>query len=315
MNNRRYSSEPTFVVSSVRSGSTLFRLMLNSHPGITNPGECDYLFYSPGSIKDLPKIDGYIKWLSSNRVFLSSKLLIDDSLDYDELIKSFVQQMSQPGNILTVNIHRDFECIPNYFPKARYIHLLRDPRDVARSALGMGWAGNVYYAVDIWRRAEESWDRLKSDLLPYQYLELKYEDLLSDPKGSLSIICCFLGVEYSESMLKYSEITSYDSPNVDLCYQWKSKYTKNMLQLVEGKISSLLLNRGYTLSGYTEYQPGIWTEKWLWIENKSKRIHYVIKKYGLYLYLEGLFIKKLGITSRRAKHDKKINEIITNKLK
>ena len=37
-------SDPVFVYGGLRSGTTVFRLMLNAHPELSNPGEVDHLF-------------------------------------------------------------------------------------------------------------------------------------------------------------------------------------------------------------------------------------------------------------------------------
>ena len=50
------------------------------------------------------------------------------------------------------------------WPDARFIHLVRDPRDVARSVIPMGWAGNTWVGVERWMEAERLWDRVRSSL-------------------------------------------------------------------------------------------------------------------------------------------------------
>ena len=57
-------------------------------------------------------------------------------------------------------VHRHFERLRFLWPDARYIHLVRDPRDVARSVVQKGWAGNIYQASEFWIQAENCWDSL-----------------------------------------------------------------------------------------------------------------------------------------------------------
>ena len=134
-----------FVCGALRSGSSLTHLMLDSHPQIKNPGEFDFLFDKITDEGVFPQINEYHEWLSSHRIFMSKSLVIDKMLSFPELIDSFINQLNESEHLLALNVHRGFDRIHYLFPNAKYIHLIRDPRDVARSSIGMGWAGNVYY--------------------------------------------------------------------------------------------------------------------------------------------------------------------------
>src|SRR5262245_9580554 len=128
---------PVFVVGAVRTGSTMLWLMLDSHPQIRNPGEFDFLIDHVGDHGQLPDIKKYRRWLSTHRGFLQTGLTVDPRLDYRQLMQSFIDQLWGGKKVLTLNMHRHFERIPWLFPEARYIHLTRDPRDVARSSIGL----------------------------------------------------------------------------------------------------------------------------------------------------------------------------------
>ena len=306
---------PVFLVGAVRSGSTLLRLMLDAHPYITNPGECDFLFDLMDDSGHFPHMETYQHWLSANRIFHDKNLEVNTDLAYPDLMRSFVEQFSHEGAVLTMNIHRHFNRIPFIFPEARYIHLLRDPRDVAKSCIGMGWAGHVYFGVDIWQEAESSWDRLKSSLRDSQYLEIKYEELMRDIGGGLAKICEFMELEYSESMLDYSSRSSYAPPNGKLSYQWKSKYNERELQLVEGKVEQMLLDRKYELSGYPPDKPGL-LEAWkLAVQDKKFRVDFQMERYGLGLYLENFLAARLGSRSWKYSCQRRKNQIDLKFLK
>jgi len=309
------NNSPVFIVAPVRSGSTLLRLMLDSHPIITNPGECDFLFDLISDDGQYPDVNVYHEWLSLNRIFQSKKLKVDENLNYPELMNSFIKQFSHDNTVLSLNVHRHFHRIPKVFSNARYIHLLRDPRDVARSCMRMGWVGNVYYGIDIWEEAEKSWGHLKKTLPSSQYIEIKYENLLDDIEKGLTIICEFLGVEYSKGMMDYAKDSTYDLPNKNLCYQWKTKYSKRELQLVEGRVSKMLLARGYELSGYSSIQPSSFEKFILMIKNKTFRIRHQINKYGLRLYVKKTIANKLGISRWRNECVHRINVIDIKGLK
>lgn len=306
---------PIFIVAPVRSGSTFLRLMLNSHPNILNPGECDFLFEKIDDEGNFPDVSSYHEWLSQDRIFQAKELDINKKLTYSELMNSFVQQMERKNEKLSMNLHHNFIRVPSVFPKAKYIHLLRDPRDVARSCIGMGWVGNVYHGVDVWIKAEKSWDDLKENLNSEQYLEVKYENILENFEKELTSICEFIGVEYTNSMLDYAKNSTYELPDKNLSYQWKKKYSKRELQLVESKVSTMLLNRGYELSEHAKYRPSILEVLKLMLENKLFRIKVQIKVYGLALYIKNYLSKKLNILSWQKECKSQMNKIQVKGLK
>ena len=258
---------------------------------------------------DYPDVSNYHKWLSNNRIFQAKKLDLDENLTYPDLMRSFVEQLYGQKSVLGINVHRNFQRIPMVFPDAKYIHLLRDPRDVARSCIGMGWVGHVYYGADIWMDAERSWNQLKSSLNNSQYLEIKYEDLLSDNVATLTAICEFVGVNYSERMMDYADRSSYDLPDKRFSLQWKKKYSTRELRLVEGKIGQLIVDSGYELSGLSPVIPGRLERMVLSFQNKAYRVKFNIGKYGLMLYLERCLSDRLGWRSWRDSCQERINQI------
>ena len=100
-------------------------------------------------------------------------------------------------------VHRNFDRLRFLWPDAQYIHLIRDPRDVARSVLQKGWAGNIYQASEFWIQAENCWDSLVTQLSSDQAIQIHYEDLVRRNEVVLTEICRFVGVDYSQKMLDY----------------------------------------------------------------------------------------------------------------
>ncbi len=303
------SNAPVFVVASVRSGSTMLKLMLDHHPDIVNPGECDFLFDQVGDTGEMPDLLDYQNSLRLNRIYQAKNLKLDISLSYPGVMASFIEQLDGDQKQLTMNVHRHFHRIPFVFPGARYIHLNRDPRDVARSCVSLGWAGHVYHGVDIWREAQYSWGRLKKNLETHQYLEIKYEELLDDVEAKLTEICSFLGLSYSKKMLSYPESTSYKLPDKKLCYQWKVKLGKSEIQLVEGKIGNEIVGDGYVLSEFEPVIPGLLGRFILKLKSRIKRSSYQIRKYGAKLHLLTIVANRLGLSWLQVICQKQRNEV------
>jgi hypothetical protein len=293
----------------------MLHLMLDSHPQISNPGEFDFLIDQVGDNGELPDARQYRRWLSTDRVFLESGLTIDPSLDYRQLIASFIEQLWPKDKILTMNMHHHFERIPWLFPDARYIHLVRDPRDVARSAIGMGWAGNLYRGVDIWTVAERSWERLAATLTPDRYLEVRYEDLLENVSQELTRICRFLALDYSPSMLSYPSRSTYAAPDAQLRYQWKKNCQPRELQLVDWKLGDMLVQRRYELSGFRPQRPTVLELLAIAVQDKHYRARFRMKRYGFALYMENLLASRAQIQSWRDSCQRRLNQIDLKFLK
>lgn len=93
--------------------------------------------------------------------------------------------------------------IQDLFPSAQYIHLLRDGRDVVASYLDAGLYSDPEAAATRWLDSVKNAERLGRKLLPGQFLEVRYEELVLDPPSTLNNICDFLGVQFSASMLEF----------------------------------------------------------------------------------------------------------------
>jgi hypothetical protein len=88
------------------------------------------------------------------------------------------------------------------FGDAKFIHLIRDGRDVAKSFQRQGWHGPWMqgYARE-WLRAVE-WDlKLGRTPLNERILRVRYEDLVLHPEATLRRICAFLDERFEEQML------------------------------------------------------------------------------------------------------------------
>lgn len=245
--------DPVFIYGALRSGTTMFRLMLDQHPKIANPGEVDFLFdhllpsnmHPSGWRYDRPA-------LLQNRIFLAQELTLDPDLDGLDLLEDMIRQMCarlRKGQVLTLNIHRNLRLVNWIYPDARLIHVLRDPRDVARSSVAMGWAHHLYHAVGHWIEVESDWDCVAPWLVPQQVLTLRYEQLVQTPKEDLRRVCGFLGLPWDGAMLRYAETSTYDAPDASLIAQWKTRCDPDQIALLEGRAGTLVTARGYAVTG------------------------------------------------------------------
>lgn len=282
-----------FICGALRSGTTLLRIMVNHHPLLSNPGEMDFLFEPPPMKNGAEDLDRYLRELSFNRVFSKIGFDAKPRLGHAGMIRDMVGQLQKPARKLSINIHRHFDAIPAIFSEARYVHLLRDPRDVARSAIGMGWAGNVYFGVEHWIASELDFERLSAKVAPGRILTIKNEDLIAETVRELSRLCAFFGVAYDPLMLTYPATTTYAAPDPALIAQWRRQLSARDVGLVEAKAGAMLTARGYELSGFPAVLPGAFGRLALRATDRWNRWRFMAGRQGMVLTLADMVLRRL----------------------
>jgi hypothetical protein len=283
----------------LRSGTTMLRLMMDHHPQLTCPGEADFLTDAlrPGNGPSGWKYDP--DHLLDDRIFRASLAALPESEDAGVAFRDMTGHLrGGTEGCLVLDIHRGIDRILDLAPDVPIVHLVRDPRDVARSAIGMGWAGNVYHGADIWLSAEQVWQENLSRFAPGQVHEVRYEALVRAPEATLSGICDFLGIDYAPGMLEYGDDSTYTAPDTSLVEQWRRKQTPRDLGLVEPLFGDLLEARGYAPSGHPPISPNRFQRMGLMAENKWGAWQTRVSRYGIAdplllavsrrLYLDGL---------------------------
>jgi len=300
---------PVFLVGAMRSGSTLLRLMLDHHPEIAFDKEFDFAVALVSDTGQLPSIQSYLEWIKYVR---SVDYTINTSLDYRELVNDFLRQkqaMSGGKKYVGATVHHHFDRLRFLWPHARYIHLVRDPRDVARSVLQKGWAGNVYQASRFWIQSEDCWDSLLAHVSHERVIELHYEDLVTKTESQLSRICEFIGVEFAPSMLDYQvDARQYPPPDRTLAAQWKTKLSRRDVVLVEHRIANRMESRGYALSGYPPTTIGPLKHRLLLSAARARQLRTRADRYGLRLVAIDL-LGRLGLRSLQKHARIRINAI------
>jgi len=305
-----------FVFGAMRSGTTMFRLMLDAHGDVYNPGEVDLLFDFLSPDPSHPTGWRYdLEAMQKHRIFKSRK--VDVPLDCDglDLLNHMIDQLSDRSTgTLTLSVHRNAEKMAKLLPDARIIHFLRDPRDVANSTIGMGWAGISYFGINDWIDTEQGWNNALPDIAPERLLTVKFEDLLTNLETELRKVCEFLGVPFSLSMLAYHKNTTYAPPDPKLAEQWRKKSTPREIALVEGKCGHLITARGYALNG-KPINPGKFEQFTLGVKNRSLRWRYNINRYGASLFFSALIAKRFGSKSMNDRVRLRMDDVITKGLK
>ena len=277
-------SGPVFIVGMPRSGTKLLRELLNSHSSIFIPPYETELYPFIVSIweqyGDLSNYDNFLQFynnVSKLPYFIYCKKegkRIDAETWYQFCRNNFIDFI--PPNIFEALVRHDtgtltrttciwgdksptylkhISLLKSHYPKARFIHIVRDVRDYCLS-VNKAWGKNMFRACQRWvddvSEARSAGANFSSD-----YLELRYEDLLSDPEFELRLICSFLGISFEDSMLNLTESPEQvgdTKGKKEIVKSNQKKYLKQMstktinkLELISG---DLLRSLGYT----TDYQ-------------------------------------------------------------
>jgi hypothetical protein len=278
-----------FIVGAARSGTTLLMRLLDAHPGLAVINQtrwvADWYERRTGLTPDGNVTPELLERLYENRHF--TKLQIDRRLleerlglpsaqvHYSRFVRGVFDLYGEARGIRRVG-----EKAPRYvsklavldrlFPAARFVHIIRDGRDVALSvanwkkgaavARGMAtYADQPIATIALW------WDwlvRLGREagipLGPERYCELRYESLIEHPAEESARLCRFLDLPYDEAMLRFHEGRTKDDPGLDAkkawrpvtsgLRDWRTQMPSDELERFEAAAAGLLDALGYARS-------------------------------------------------------------------
>lgn len=314
--------QPIFLVGAERSGTTLLRLMLDSHPKLAFLFEFEYAVDQMSDSGGWPDLNQYHRYLEMDRIFQHAQqslgVTIDPNLDYPHLIDSFLRQKRDHKRkpLVGATVHYRFNRLLKIWPDARFIHILRDGRDVGRSTIEMGWGGNMYTAVERWIEAENLWASLSRELPADRRFDVRYETLVSEPITILTHLCTFLGITYDPAMFDYSKTdTTFGLPSPKMIGQWKRKLTPKQVQLAESRIGGMLVDRGYELSGYPTLAVSPAMERRLHFQSRWYSAMFRRRRFGTALFLADTVTRRAGIRTWQASIKRRLNAIENLHLK
>jgi len=233
MSTAESSTSPyVFVVGCPRSGTTLLQRMLDAHPMLAVANDTHFIPQAVDKVRtgdENQLTPERIEFVRSYKRF--SRLGIDgDAVDraagtaktYPEFVSALYSEMAQVhGKPLagekTPDYVRRIPLLHRLFPDARFVHIIRDGRDVALSALqwahdqkGPGrfelWKEQPLAVCALWwawqvGSGHDEGVRIGSR----HYLEVRYEDLTAEPEQQLQRISDFLELPYAPEMASFHE--------------------------------------------------------------------------------------------------------------
>jgi hypothetical protein len=98
------------------------------------------------------------------------------------------------------------DLLAELFPEARFVHLIRDGRDVARSLVRTSFGPNdLARAAEVWTRRVGRGRASGVHLAAGRYLEVRYEALVNGPEPVLREVCALAALEFRPQMLRPEE--------------------------------------------------------------------------------------------------------------
>jgi tetratricopeptide (TPR) repeat protein len=201
------SEVPVFIACMPRSGSTLVDQIVHSHPQAFGAGELATLIDMISRLHErLETFETYPQCLPH----ITTSVL-------DEIGQSYLKEIQKldPSSIRITNKHLQnymhLGVLSMIFPKARIIHIHRDPLD---NCLGMYMAAldvNRYPWVSDFRHlglVYRQYQRIMAHwrgVLEIPMLDVKYENLVEDPDGWIRQIIEFCGLSWDDKCLRYYE--------------------------------------------------------------------------------------------------------------
>jgi len=273
-----------FVVGCQKSGTTWLEKILDGHPEMVCRGEAIFgVVLHPALQQALGAFNHHIKDRNTQVDQAGQDMLFNEAqLDYlfmtaVGLIMS--NWLKKPGikaiGEKTPEHARAIELLNRYFPTAKYVHIIRDGRDVAVS----GWFHNVRYIGEKFTQqfpdmpkyirylCQNHWipyiqsARAFGQAAPERYHELRYEQIHEDPRGTVRSVLEFLNVDASEqTVLQCLESGSFKNltkgrqegeENRDSFFRkgvtgdWKNHFDAAAEQAFEESGGSMLRELGY----------------------------------------------------------------------
>jgi hypothetical protein len=216
----RLLTAPAFVMCSVRSGSTLLRVLLDSHSQIHSPPELhlkDFAVrvktdYGTKALGEIGLDDEQLRFLLWDRLLHRELTAARKSLLVNKT----------PNDVFIADL------IAKCWPDARFIYLLRHPGAIERSRQAT--------------RPQDSPERNARMVLRYGTameearavrpgFTIRYEDLTADPRDATKRLCAFLDVPWEAGMLEYGRFDhGRMKPGLG---DWKTKIKSGEVQSAE----------------------------------------------------------------------------------
>lgn len=233
----KQSRDPIIIFGAPRSGTTYLHSILNEHPDVYISHEARLFGWLHQSFKVITNKDDF---LVTHREEFMEHLRVS----YPKLIRNFYSKLKpqarywgdkNPLSLTTANVGT-LQTIVELFPGAKFIHIIRDGRDVVASLTrrhhsnGEPWA-DFLTAHHLWNGHIERGTVFSKTQAAEKYFELRYEDLIRDDLGMAVKLFQFLQIPMVDSVARFCESqqekrTPFSLPTRDITNVAASDWSK-----------------------------------------------------------------------------------------
>lgn len=228
--------EPIFIVGAPRSGTTLLAAIMGRHRRISIPPETQYMLeFMLGKNPNKPPLYGYgalvdellgnhsIQDLDINRTELVSRYEVVGP-GYAGLFQALLECYAKQHSKMRVGEKSPMHLLYapiflKWFPKAKFVCIVRDGRDVVESLMKTPWAANLRIRHSLMWRDFSKLARKYSEEYPQSFLVIHYEELVCHPELTIKRVCEFIGETFEPRQLQESGSSAI--PDWELA--WKAK--------------------------------------------------------------------------------------------
>lgn len=276
-----------FILGNPRSGTSMLRLMLNSHPQMSVPPECGFAQWLYESYKNKDHgspdvVSAYLADVCKTRKFetwgmdlayMQAFARNSHPASYAELAllvyQSYAALHGKSARVYGDKNNYYLHHLPELkqaFPDARLVLIVRDGRDVACSYRHVHdqHSDSRYQPdlpTDIRAIAEEWRDNNMAALrmMDDKAITVRYEDLLVAPQEQLARLCEFLGLTFDATMLEYythndepPEFMAWkgktlEAPDPENMGKFRNELTQDEIRAYESVAGEVLTRFGYPL--------------------------------------------------------------------
>jgi hypothetical protein len=249
--------QPIFVVGTMRSGSTLFRLILDAHPNIAISEETGFVGGMVAT-KEIPN------WIHGRGWY---QRLGWSEEEFDDRLRTFYAGMFERHAVAqgkkrwgekTPFHSRHIAQMATVFPDAVFVGIVRHPGAVVHS-LVRKFHYTVADAVAYWDSTNKEILRRGLELGDDRFALLRYEDLVEHPEQTLRELTDFLGEPWSDDLLRHNDVQAArgapqvsvgstrtrDAISTDLAHRWADGLPAADLELLAAEAGPLARFFGY----------------------------------------------------------------------
>lgn len=282
---------PIFIVGCPRSGTTLLRNLLRSHPRLTFAPESHFIpsFYrlygdpqNEASAVSLARRVLRLEWVRPWQLPLTPSDFKPDRSFAAVLERLYGAWAVREGKARwgdkTPHYVVSIPTLLRIFPAAKIIHVVRDGRDVALSWLIAGFEPrNLFMAASLWTQYVGAGRAAAGALSHDRLLEVRFEALVANPNEVLRPVCEFMGEAFTPDLLNVNCIASSlvgrrwkSMPYLqkseivgDNVGAWKNSMSVGDRSLFESVAGELLGTLGYEVEGLSRplsrFERSYWT--------------------------------------------------------